>query len=97
MRRVEKEIDGLYDRLASDLREENLRLREKVKQLTDENAALKIQVKKFTVIMPAMRWHTVSVRRVDCGICRLQSPQRRAYYERNLSWVSPWVWRAAHL
>ena len=47
VRRVEKEIDGLYDRLASDLREENLRLREKVKQLTDENAALKIQVKNL--------------------------------------------------
>ena len=47
VRRVEKEIDGLYDRLASDLREENLRLREKVKQLTDENAALKLQVKNL--------------------------------------------------
>ncbi len=47
VRRVEKEIDGLYDRLASDLREENLRLREKLKQLTDENAALKIQVKNL--------------------------------------------------
>ena len=46
-RRVEKEIDGLYDRLASSLREENERLQATVKRLTEENAVLRIKVKNL--------------------------------------------------
>ena len=46
-RRVEKEIDGLYDRLASSLREENERLKATVKRLTEENAVLRLKVKNL--------------------------------------------------
>lgn len=46
-RRVEKEIDGLYDRLASSLREENERLQATVKRLTEENAVLRLKVKNL--------------------------------------------------
>ncbi len=46
-RRVEKEIDGLYDRLASSLREENERLQARVKRLTEENAVLRLKVKNL--------------------------------------------------
>ena len=46
-KRVEKEIDGLYERLASSLRSENARLQSLVKRLTDENALLKLQVKNL--------------------------------------------------
>ena len=36
-RRLEKEIDALYERLAASLREENEQLRESVRRLTEEN------------------------------------------------------------
>ncbi len=45
--KVEKEIDGLYDRLAASLREENSRLRQQLEELTRENALLKLQVKNL--------------------------------------------------
>ena len=45
--KVEKEIDGLYDRLAASLREENSRLRQQLEELTSENALLKLQVKNL--------------------------------------------------
>ncbi len=38
---LEEQIDGLYNRLAQSLREENRRLMSVVKRLTDENALLK--------------------------------------------------------
>ncbi len=46
-RRIEREIDGLYDRLASSLKEENSRLTAAVRKLTEENAILKLQVKNL--------------------------------------------------
>lgn len=45
--KVEREIDGLYDRLAASLREENSRLRQQLEELTRENALLKLQVKNL--------------------------------------------------
>lgn len=45
--KAEKEIDGLYDRLAASLREENSRLRQQLEELTRENALLKLQVKNL--------------------------------------------------
>lgn len=45
--KVKKEIDGLYDRLAASLREENSRLRQQLEELTRENALLKLQVKNL--------------------------------------------------
>lgn len=44
-RRIEEEINGLYDRLASNLKEENKRLTTLIKRLTDENALLRLQIK----------------------------------------------------
>lgn len=43
--RLEAEINGLYDRLAESLKEENKKLTALIKRLTDENALLKLQVK----------------------------------------------------
>lgn len=45
--KLEKEINGLYDRLASSLKEENKRLTALIKRLTDENALLKLQIKNM--------------------------------------------------
>ena len=45
--RLEAEINGLYDRLASSLKEENKRLSALIKKLTDENALLKLQIKNY--------------------------------------------------
>lgn len=44
-RRIEQEINGLYDRLAASLKEENKRLTTLIKRLTDENALLRLQIK----------------------------------------------------
>ncbi len=43
--RLEEEINGLYDRLAESLKEENAKLTKIVKRLTDENALLRLQLK----------------------------------------------------
>ena len=43
--RIEEEINALYDRLASSLKEENKRLTTLIKRLTDENALLRLQIK----------------------------------------------------
>ena len=43
--RLEAEINGLYDRLAESLKEENKKLTALIKKLTDENALLKLQVR----------------------------------------------------
>ncbi len=45
--RIEAEINGLYDRLASSLKEENKRLTTLLKRLTDENALLRLQIKNM--------------------------------------------------
>lgn len=44
-KRLEEEINGLYDRLAESLKEENKKLAAVIKKLTDENALLKLQIK----------------------------------------------------
>ena len=44
-RRIEEEINGLYYKLASSLKEENKRLTTLIKRLTDENALLRLQLK----------------------------------------------------
>ncbi len=44
-RRIEEEINGLYDKLAASLKEENKRLTVLIKRLTDENALLRLQIK----------------------------------------------------
>lgn len=44
-KRIEDEINGLYDRLATSLKEENKRLTAVIKKLTDENSLLKLQIK----------------------------------------------------
>ena len=44
---VEREINGLYDRLADSLKQENARLTAMVKRLSEENALLKLQVKNL--------------------------------------------------
>lgn len=44
-RRIENEINNLYDRLAASLKEENKRLTAMIKRLSDENALLKLQIK----------------------------------------------------
>lgn len=44
-KKIEDEINGLYDRLASSLKEENKKLLAVIKRLTDENALLKLQIK----------------------------------------------------
>lgn len=46
-KRLEDEINGLYDRLASTLKQENRRLTLLVKKLTDENALLRLQVRNL--------------------------------------------------
>ncbi|MCD8308362.1 MAG: hypothetical protein LUD19_00805 [Clostridia bacterium] len=46
-RRIENEINGLYDRLAGSLKQENARLSAALKRLTEENALLKLQVKNL--------------------------------------------------
>lgn len=46
-KKIEDEINGLYDRLASSLKEENKKLLTVIKRLTDENALLKLQVKNL--------------------------------------------------
>ena len=45
--KLENEINDLYDRLASGLKEENKRLTQVVKRLSDENSLLKLQIKNF--------------------------------------------------
>ena len=47
-KKIEDEINGLYDRLASSLKEENKRLTLVIKKLTDENSLLKLQIKNMT-------------------------------------------------
>ena len=44
-RRIEEEINELYDKLASSLKEENKRLTTLIKRLTDENALLRLQLR----------------------------------------------------
>ena len=46
-KKLEDEINGLYDRLASSLKEENKKLTSLIKKLTDENALLRLQVKNL--------------------------------------------------
>lgn len=46
-KKLEDEINGLYDRLASGLKEENKRLTMIIKKLTDENSLLKLQIKNL--------------------------------------------------
>ena len=46
-KKIEDEINGLYDRLASSLKEENKRLTLVIKKLTDENSLLKLQIKNM--------------------------------------------------
>ncbi len=45
--KLEAEINGLYDRLAQSLKEENKRLSENCRRLSDENAILRIQIKNL--------------------------------------------------
>ncbi len=46
-KRLEAEINGLYDRLALALKDENKRLTALIKKLTDENALLKLQLRNL--------------------------------------------------
>lgn len=46
-KKLEEEINGLYDRLAGGLKEENKRLTLIIKKLTDENSLLKLQIKNL--------------------------------------------------
>jgi len=46
-RRIEEEINWLYDKLASSLKEENRRLTAMIKRLTDENALLRLQLRNI--------------------------------------------------
>ena len=46
-KKIEDEINGLYDKLASSLKEENKRLTAVIKKLTDENSLLKLQIKNM--------------------------------------------------
>ena len=52
-KRLEGEINALYDRLALTLREENERLRETVKRLTEENELLRRASRAKSAIAPA--------------------------------------------
>lgn len=45
--KLENEINDLYDRLASGLKEENKRLTQVIKRLSDENSLLKLQIKNL--------------------------------------------------
>ena len=47
-KKLENEINGLYDRLASSLKDENKRLTTTIKKLMDENALLRLQIKNLT-------------------------------------------------
>lgn len=47
-KKLEEEINGLYDRLASSLKDENKRLTATIKKLMDENALLRLQIKNLT-------------------------------------------------
>ena len=47
-KKLESEINGLYDRLASSLKDENKRLTATIKKLMDENALLRLQIKNLT-------------------------------------------------
>ena len=44
-KRIEDEINSLYDKLAASLKEENKRLSTLIKRLTDENALLRLQIR----------------------------------------------------
>ncbi|MDE6597829.1 MAG: hypothetical protein K2K60_04235 [Clostridia bacterium] len=46
-KKLEDEINGLYDRLAASLKEENKKLTAIIKKLTDENSLLKLQIKNL--------------------------------------------------
>lgn len=46
-KRIEDEINALYDKLAASLKEENKRLTTLIKRLTDENSLLKLQVRNL--------------------------------------------------
>ena len=46
-RKLEEEINGLYDRLAASLKDENRRLTQLIKRLTDENSLLRLQLKNM--------------------------------------------------
>ena len=47
-KKLENEINDLYDRLASGLKEENKKLTLMIKRLSDENSLLKLQLKNVT-------------------------------------------------
>ena len=47
-KKLENEINDLYDRLASGLKEENKKLTLMIKRLSDENSLLKLQLKNAT-------------------------------------------------
>lgn len=47
-KKLEDEINGLYDRIASSLKDENKRLTTTIKKLMDENALLRLQIKNMT-------------------------------------------------
>ena len=46
-KKLEDEINGLYNRLASSLKEENKKLTALLKKLTDENSLLRLQIKNM--------------------------------------------------
>ncbi len=46
-KKIEDEINGLYDRLAASLKEENKKLTALLKKLTDENSLLRLQIKNM--------------------------------------------------
>ena len=46
-KKIEDEINGLYDRLAQSLKEENKKLTALLKKLTDENSLLRLQIKNM--------------------------------------------------
>ncbi|MCH5148055.1 MAG: hypothetical protein J1G05_01660 [Clostridiales bacterium] len=46
-KKIEDEINGLYNRLASSLKEENKKLTALLKKLTDENSLLRLQIKNL--------------------------------------------------
>lgn len=46
-KKIEDEINGLYNRLAQSLKEENKKLTALLKKLTDENSLLKLQIKNM--------------------------------------------------
>lgn len=46
-KKIEDEINGLYNRLAASLKEENKKLTALLKKLTDENSLLRLQIKNM--------------------------------------------------